>query len=189
MPYRVCPWWLGYLLASPLRRLYQDPRAILSPHLQSGMTVVETGPGMGFFTLDIARLVGPGGRVVAIDVQPKMLDALKRRAKRAGLPDRVDTRLVAGDATGMEGLDGQADFVLAFAVVHELPDMHRFFAAAGAALKPGGSLLLAEPSGHVTTENFTKTLAAAEAAGLRRVDSPRIRGSRTALLEKGAGLA
>jgi SAM-dependent methyltransferase len=189
MPHRVCPWWLGYLLASPLRRLYQDPRAILSPPSAVRHDRRRDRAGMGFFTLDIARLVGPGGRVVAIDVQPKMLDALKRRAKRAGLPDRVETRPVAGEATGMEDLDGQADFVLAFAVVHELPDMHRFFAAAGAALKPGGRTLLAEPSGHVTAENFAKTLAAAAAAGLRRVDSPRIRGSRTALLEKGAGQA
>ena len=103
MAHRICPWWLGYLLASPLRRLYQDPRAILAPHLRPGAIVIETGPGMGFFTLEIARLVGPAGRVVAIDVQPKMIDALRRRAMRAGLLDRVEARLVAEDATGMEG--------------------------------------------------------------------------------------
>jgi len=103
MAHRICPWWLGYLLASPLRRLYQDPRAILAPHLRPGTIVIETGPGMGFFTLEIARLVGPAGRVVAIDVQPKMIDALRRRAMRAGLLDRVEARLVAEDATGMEG--------------------------------------------------------------------------------------
>ena len=72
MPGRICPWWLGYALASPLRRLMHDPRAILSPLVVEGMTVVEPGPGMGFFTLELARLVGPRGRVVAIDVQPRM---------------------------------------------------------------------------------------------------------------------
>jgi ubiquinone/menaquinone biosynthesis C-methylase UbiE len=180
----ICPWWLGYLLASPVRRLYQDPRAILAPHLRPGMTVVETGPGMGFFTLEIARLIGATGRVVAIDVQPRMINALRRRAQRAGLLDRVDTRLVAPNATGLDDLERRADFVLAFAVVHELPDVDRFFAAAAAALRPGCRLLLAEPKGHVTDEEFAKTLAAAARAGLHAVGNPPIRGSRTAVLEK-----
>ncbi len=48
---RVCPWWIGYLLASPLRRFAHDPRAILAPVVGEGMIVVEPGPGMGFFTV------------------------------------------------------------------------------------------------------------------------------------------
>ena len=49
------------------------------------MTVLEPGPGMGFFTLELARIVGPEGRVVAVDVQPKMVEGLQKRARRAGL--------------------------------------------------------------------------------------------------------
>ena len=184
MAHSVCPWWIGYLLVNPLRRLYQNPRAILSPHLRSGMTVVETGPGMGFFTLDIARLVGPTGRVVAIDVQPRMIRGLQRRARRAGLLERIDARLVPPDATGVEELDGRVDFVLAFAVVHELPDAGRFFAAASRALRPEGRLLLVEPKGHVGVDTFTMTIAAAEHAALRVVDRPQVRGSHAALLER-----
>src|SRR5512144_604865 len=101
MAHDVCPWWLGYVLANPLRRLYQNPTSILAPYLRPGMTVIETGPGMGFFTLDIARLAGNSGRVIAIDVQPKMLSGLRRRARRAGVLDRIDLRLVPPDATGM----------------------------------------------------------------------------------------
>jgi len=71
MSHTVCPWWLGYVLASPLRRLFLDPVKLLSPYVQAGMTVLEPGPGMGFFTLELARLVGPAGRVVAVDIQPK----------------------------------------------------------------------------------------------------------------------
>ena len=93
MAHRVCPWWLGYLLASPMRRLMQDPGKLLAPYVREGMTVLEPGPGMGFFTLEIARLVGPSGRVVAVDIQPRMLSSLKRRAARAGLLERVDARL------------------------------------------------------------------------------------------------
>lgn len=186
MPHRVCPWWLGYWLVNPLRRLYQSPGAILGPHLRPGMTAIEMGPGMGFFTLDMARLVGAGGRIVAIDVQPRMIGVLRRRAKRAGLLDCIETRIVAPDTSGMDDLERQADFVLAFAVVHELPDQSRFFAAAARALRPGGRMLAAEPKGHVTAEAFSRTLEAAASAGLRRVDAPSIRGSHAALLEKPA---
>jgi len=184
MPHRTCPWWLGYLLVSPIRRLYENPNAVLGPHVRTGMTVVETGPGMGFFTLDIARLVGTGGRVIAIDIQPRMIAALRRRARRAGLLERIETRVVQTDATGMEDLDGRADFVLAFAVVHELPDRARFFGAAARALKPGGRLLLAEPRGHVDDAAFARTVAAGEAAGLHMVEQLQVRASHAALLQK-----
>lgn len=69
-------------------------------------------------------------------------------------------------------------------MVHELPDGNSFYAAASRALKAGGRMLLAEPRGHVSTEDFARTLEAAASAGLRGIDAPSIRGSRTALLEK-----
>src|SRR5512133_2023740 len=98
----VCPWWLGYLLVSPLRRLVQDPAAILAPCVREGMTVLEPGPGMGFFTLEAARRVGPRGKVVAVDLQPRMLAALRRRAARAGLGERVETREARPESLGVE---------------------------------------------------------------------------------------
>src|SRR5512146_967026 len=119
---RVCPWWVGYLLVNPLRRALQDPAAILAPLVREGMTVLEPGPGMGFFTLEAARRVGPRGRVVAVDLQPRMLAALRRRAARAGLADRIEAREARPDALGIEDLAGRVDLVLALLVVHELPD-------------------------------------------------------------------
>ncbi len=182
MSERVCPWWLGWFLASPIRKLWQDPARILAPYVRSGMTVLEPGPGMGFFTLELARRVGPTGRVVAVDLQPRMLAGLRRRAERAGLGDRVTARLAGKDSLGVEDLAGRVDFVLAFAVVHEMPDVGRFFADVRAALAPGGKVLVAEPSGHVTPPDFEASLAAAVRAGLRREPGPPIAGSRTALL-------
>ena len=79
----------------PVGRFGQNPVKILSPYVGSGMTVLDIGPGMGFFTLPMARLVGPAGKVVCADVQPKMLDALRRRAAEAGLADRIDARVCA----------------------------------------------------------------------------------------------
>jgi SAM-dependent methyltransferase len=187
MAHRICPWWLGYLLASPLRRLLQDPRAILAPLVSEGMTVLELGPGMGFFTIELARLVGARGKVVAVDVQPRMLEGLRHRATRAGVLDRIDSRLAPAEGMGPQDLQGRVDFVLAFAVVHELPDQRRFFAEAHAALEPGGRLLLAEPSGHVTAPDFAQSLRIAAEVGLTVMGEPKIARSRTAVLEKTAG--
>ena len=178
----VCPWWLGWLLASPIRKIWQDPARILVPHVREGMTVLEPGPGMGFFTLELARRVGPAGRVVAVELQPRMLAGLRRRAERAGLAGRVVTRLARKDSLGVDDLAGTVDLVLAFAVVHELPDAARFFAELRATLAPGGVVLLAEPTGHVKPAEFEKTLGAAARAGLRREPGPAIARSLTALL-------
>ncbi len=182
MAERVCPWWVGYLLVSPVRRLLQDPAAILAPFVREGTTVLEPGPGMGFFTLEAARRVGPRGRVVAVDLQPRMLAALRRRAARAGLGDRIDAREARLDTLGVGDLAGKVDLVLALLVVHEFPDAGRFFAEVRAALAPGGRVLVAEPAGHVTAAAFEETMAAAARAGLRRSPGPRVWRSRTAVL-------
>ncbi len=179
----VCPWWIGYLLVSPLRKLLQDPARILAPFVREGMTVLEPGPGMGFFTLEAARRVGPRGRVVAVDLQPRMLAALRRRATRAGLADRIDVRQVGPESLGVEDLAGKVDLVLALLVVHVFPEAGRFFAEVRRTLAPGGKVLVAEPRGHVSAAAFDDTLAAAARAGLRRGAAPEMWRSRTAVLE------
>lgn len=185
MAHRVCPWWIGYLLASPIRRwLSENPEDLLRPYVRSGMTILEPGPGMGYFTLPMARMVGPSGRIVAVDVQPKMLAVLRRRARKSGLLDRINARLAKTDRLAVEDLRGAADFVLAFAVVHEMPSPPDFFSEAAAALKPGGLLLFAEPAGHVDLHTFAAELKDAQSAGLAEVSRPSIRRSIAALLQK-----
>ncbi len=113
---------MGYLLASPVRRLRQNPRRILSPWLEPGMQAVDVGSAMGFFTLDMAKLVGTTGRVIAVDLQPRMLRGLERRARRKGLLEQIETRECGRDSLGLDDLRQAVDFVLALAVVHEVPD-------------------------------------------------------------------
>lgn len=149
------------------------------------MTVLEPGPGMGFFTLELARRVGPGGRVVAVDLQPQMLAGLRRRAARAGLDGRIVTRLASTESLGVDNLSGAVDFVLAFAMVHELPSAERFFAELRATLAPAGKVLVAEPRGHVTSSAFEATLSAARRAGLAAEPGPIITRSLTAVLRAG----
>ena len=184
MAEHVCPVWVGHLLASPVRRLFQSPEKILGPHVAPGMTALDVGPAMGFFSIPLAKMVGPAGRVVCVDVQAAMLEKLKARAAKAGVADRIDARLSADGSFGISDLEGRVDFALAFAVVHELEDAHAFFVAAFCALKPGAKLLVAEPMNHVSAEAFEATRGDALAAGFAALDPPRIGRSRTLLIGK-----
>ena len=183
-PHHVCPWWLGYLLASPLRRIECRPAKVLAAHVRPGMTVLEPGPGMGFFTLELARLAGSSGRVIAVDIQPRMLDRLRRRAAKAGVLDRLDARLAAPDSLGIADLAGTVDFTLAFFMVHELPTAAGFFREVAQASKPGARLLFAEPKGHVKAPTFDAELQAARDAGFALVETLSLRRSNAVLLER-----
>jgi ubiquinone/menaquinone biosynthesis C-methylase UbiE len=184
MAERVCPWWVGYLLASPVRRWFEKPEEVLGPHLTSGATALDVGCAMGFFTLPMAELVGPSGRVICVDLQERMIRSLRKRAVRAGVSDRIEPRVCSARSLGLRDLEGEIDFALAYAVVHEVPDAASFLAEIGGALAPGGRLLIAEPSGHVSREALEGTTAAAQEAGLSVVDRPDIKRSRAVLLEK-----
>jgi tRNA A58 N-methylase Trm61 len=185
MAERVCPPLIGYWLLNPLRKLVESPARMLGPFVKPGMIVLEPGPGMGFFTLPLARLVGPAGRVVVVEVQQKMLNVLVRRARRAGLSDRIDSRLAESGSLGISDLAGRVDFAAAVHVAHEVPDRGGLFRDVFAALKPAGRLLLVEPKGHVSAEDFEETLQFAKDAGFAPVDLAVKVAGRSALLSKG----
>ena len=184
MANRVCPWWMGPLLLNPLRRWSLKPEKLLAPYIREGMLVLEPGPGMGFFTLPLAQLVGPHGKVVAVDIQPKMIEKLRQRAAHADLSERIETRLATVESLQIIDLIGSVDFVLAFAMVHELPSADRFFREVASVLKPGASILLVEPSGHVRSEQFDAEIHAAQSLGLVVVGTPRIARNHATLLRK-----
>ena len=184
MSHRVCPWWLGYLLASPLRRILQDPDEIVRPYIKEGMSVLDIGCGMGFFSLPLAKLVGEAGKVVCVDLQEKMVHGLMRRAKTAGLSDRIDARICLHDSLGLSDLTGNIAFALAFALVHEVPDKKHLFSEICTAMKQTGELLVAEPRGHVSKLDFEKTVSIAQSAGFGVLRDLEIRRSRAVLLRK-----
>jgi hypothetical protein len=84
----------------------------------------------------------------------------------------------------LNGLDSSVDFVLAFAVVHEMPKTAAFFAEVAATMKPGTRMLLAELFGQVSAPEFDSELGMASRAGLETEARPPIRRARTALLRK-----
>lgn len=176
--------WVGYLLASPVRKIFQNPRKILGPHIRDGMKVLDIGCAMGFFSLPLAEMVGSNGRVICVDVQAKMITSLAKRARKAGLSDRIETRVCPVDSLGLEDLSGEIDFALASAVIHEVSDVADFFEQTYKVIKPAGRLLVAEPRGHVSEKDFEATVSAAEQARFGILDWPKISYGRAVLLGK-----
>ena len=121
MPH-VCPWPGGYFMHNPIRRLFHNPAKIVGPYVKPGMTVMDVGCGMGFCSITMAKIVGDSGHVIAVDLQQKMLDVLRQRATMAGVANRIRLHKCEQDRLGV---DAQADFALAFMMVHEVPDQRR----------------------------------------------------------------
>jgi ubiquinone/menaquinone biosynthesis C-methylase UbiE len=178
----VCPWWLApFTINTPFRRLLHDPQKIVGPYVRPGMTVMDVGCGVGWFSIPMARMVGDRGKVIAVDLQQQMLDMLRRRAEKAGVAARIELHKCEQDRLG---LHAEADFALAFAMLHEVPDPRRLLGEIHDCLKPGGNLLMAEPPIHVTGKKFADEVAIAEEVGYRMVDRPRVRWCRAVVLRK-----
>lgn len=177
----VCPWWLCYTFDNPLRKLIHHPEEILNPYVKKGQRVIDIGPGMGYFSIPLAQIVGPSGHVTAIDIQEKMLIALNRRAKKYGMSEIISTYLANPDSLGSHP---PVDFVLAFWMAHEVPDQKRFLSEICGLLKPSGLFLLVEPKMHVPQKFFLKTLETAIDAGFLIKENPKINMSHSALLMK-----
>jgi len=184
---RVCPFWIGYLLINPIRNLFESPYKLLGHLVGEGMVVLEPGCGMGYFTLPLARLVGGTGRVIAIDIQPQMIAALGKRALKAGLFERIQMRLGESDSLEIEDLCGTVDLAVAMYMVHEAVNPGRFFREIWKALKIGGRLLVIEPKGHVSLNEFEKSIGAAREVGFLQNDDFSDLKRRKVLLQKVAG--
>jgi len=178
---RVCPVEKAGGLDIFLRRWLQNPWKILSPYVKAGMTVLDFGCGPGYFTIDMARMVGGSGRVIAADLQAGMLDRLKRKIKATGLEERI---ILHHCEENKIGLSEKVDFVLAFYVVHEIPDQGAFFKETEAFLRPSGRILVVEPPFHVSASDFEATLQKALNAGLRVCEKPKVMLSKSVILKK-----
>lgn len=183
----VCPWWLGYVLANPLRRLIETPEKLVLPFVRPGDTVLEVGPGMGFFTVPMARAVGETGRVVCVDVQSRMIEGLRRRLDRQGLSSRVATRVCEPASLGVDDFEGRVDVAFLVYVLHEVPDQAACLAQIRRTLRVGGRLLILEPRGHCSDRAWRAELETAKDAGLEPTDAaaPASRRRWAALLARG----
>ncbi len=177
----VCPRWLCFTFDNVFRKLLQDPYKILRPYIKEGDTVLDVGPGIGYFTIPLAEMVGDNGRVIAADIQQKMLAAIKKRAERRGMQERIDLKLSLPDSLDVKT---KVDFILAFWMVHEVPNKQRFFAELYSLLKDDGKFLMVEPKIHVTKAKFAESVHLALKTGFILGHSPHISLSKSALFIK-----
>ncbi|MFV0401610.1 MAG: class I SAM-dependent methyltransferase [Oscillospiraceae bacterium] len=180
----VCPWWAGYTLNWSFRSILHSPNHILEPYLKPGMTALDIGCGMGYFTIPMAKMVGGTGRVVAADLQEKMLAGRLRNAKKPGVLQQIKPHQCKPNTLGFDEYASSVDFALAFMMVHEVPDKERLIREIYATLRDGGTLFFAEPIGHVGKAAFQQSLQAFERQGFRVKSEPGIAICRAAVLEK-----
>jgi ubiquinone/menaquinone biosynthesis C-methylase UbiE len=180
----VFPWWAGYLLLLPLRERSVRPGDLLGDHVSEGMTVLDAGCAMGFFSIPLAKLVGKHGRVICIDLQKRMLQTLERRARRRGLAGRIDTRQCSAGSLMADDLKGMVDFALAFAVVHESPCRVVFISELYRCLKQNGALIIGEPKGQVSEKTFNETVDDAVEIGFTFEKKTELSSYRYAVLRK-----
>ena len=123
---------------NPERALWQKPEHVVAlMAIAPGMTVVDLGAGTGFFEPLLASAVGKDGKVLALDVEPNMVEHLKKRVAEAGL-SQVEPRLAAADDPGLA--PGSVDRILIVNTWHHIDDRGPYSAKLRAALAPGGSI-------------------------------------------------
>lgn len=177
----VCPYWMAYTFDNPLRRFFHNPVKMFSPYIRKGMKVMDLGCGMGFFSLGMALLTGPEGKVYSVDLQSKMLEKVQKRAQKRGLSERIILHQCQPDRIDLKM---EFDFVLCFWMLHETPDIEGCLKEIYSILKPGGVLFLAEPGMHVNKDEFLKTLNKAREIGFLYVEDPEVKLSYSAVLKK-----
>jgi len=179
---RICPVESAGGLDNGIRRWLQNPQKILRPYIAEGMTVLDVGCGPGFFSLDIAQMVGKSGRVIAADVQEGMLQRVKEKIKGTELEERFVLHKCGENKIGVSE---HVDFVLLFYMVHEVPNQEDLLSEIRTILKPNGQVLIVEPPFHVSKSAFEETMRKAESAGFKIVERPKVLFSKTVILKKG----
>lgn len=177
----ICPVEKAGSLDNKIRRWLQNPRKILKPYIKEGMTVLDIGCGPGFFSIDMAKMVGISGRVIAADLQEGMLKKVRDKIKGTELEKRISLHKCKEDKIG---ISEYVDFVLLFYMVHEVQNKEDFFNEIDGILKSNGKILIVEPPIHVSKSAFEETIKIAQNAGFILVERPKVLLSKTAVLKR-----
>lgn len=178
---RVCPVELAGSLDSKIRKWLQDPQKILAPFIKEGMKVLDVGCGPGFFSIEIAKMIGKNGKVFSVDLQEGMLQKIRNKIKGTELESRITLIKCEQDEINVPE---KVDFILAFFMVHEVPNKDRLFEILKGILDIQGQFLIVEPKlFHVSKEEFELTLKKAEKAGFKISEGPKLPFSFSAVLK------
>ncbi len=177
---KVCPVEGSGNLDNSFRKLLQNPEKIVKPYIKSGSIAMDMGCGPGFFTLPIAQLVGNSGKVIAVDLQKGMLDKVHGKVANTRFEERIELHQCEEEKIG---ITQKVDFILAFYMVHEVPDQEKLLKEFKLILKPGGKILIAEPRFHVNKSDFNRMLSITERLDFEVVDRPKVFFSRAVVLK------
>lgn len=137
MHFRGAPW-----LTRESREREEEPAKLMKAlRLKPGMTVCDMGCGNGFYSLKMAKVIQPKGKVLAVDIQPQMLSLLKQRASDAGVEN---VQPILGGLADPKLPAGSCDLILLVDVYHEFSHPVHMLAAMRKALKPAGRIVLVE---------------------------------------------
>jgi len=179
---RICPVERAGSLDNRIRRWLQDPQKILGPYVEEGMTILDIGCGPGFFSIDMAQMVGESGRVIASDLQEGMLQKLRDKIQGTQLEERITLHKCEENKIGVSE---EVDFIVAFYMIHEIPNQEEFFNEIGSILKPNGQVFIVEPPFHVSKTEFEETIRKAIDAGFTALERPKVFFSKAVILKKG----
>jgi ubiquinone/menaquinone biosynthesis C-methylase UbiE len=178
---KVCPVIMAGGLDNSIRRLMQNPQKILKPYINNNMTVMDMGCGPGFFTIEMANLLNGSGKVIAVDLQERMLEKIKAKIKDTNLEERIILHKCQEDTIG---INEPIDFVLAFYMIHEVPNPERLLDELISKLKTNGKILIAEPKIHVSKNDFKMMIEKINKMKINIEIGKKIFFSRTILLTK-----
>jgi len=173
----VCPASASKGLDFGLRKKAHNPKKMFAKYLKKGMTAMDFGCGPGFFTIDMAKMVGKDGKVLAVDLQYEMLEKLKEKNP----PKWV--HLIECEKESIN-IEEKLDFALGFYVVHEVPDKEYFFKTIHGLLKKGGILYFSEPIFHVSKKKFEECVNLAKKIGFKEIERPKLLISKTIVLRR-----
>ncbi len=179
-PY-VCPSELSGSLDNGFRKFFQNPDKILARFVAPGMRVLDMGCGPGYFSLAMARLMQGSGKIFAADLQQGMLDKVAPKISATSMESVIKLHKCEADAVN---INEALDFILAFYMVHEVPDQYRFLEEMKSLLKPNGKMLIVEPWFHVPKRSFRAMIQIIKDLGMSVSTGPKIFFSRSIVVHK-----
>jgi ubiquinone/menaquinone biosynthesis C-methylase UbiE len=177
---RICPVEISGGLDNSFRRWIQNPTRILKPYLNPGDKVLDFGCGPGFFTIDIAQLVGDTGTVYAADLQEGMLEKVRKKVNKTHMQNRI--KIHKCEESGIK-LNDTVDFILAFYMIHEVVNHGEIFQEFKQLLNPQGKVLIIEPNFQVSKNDFNNMISRLEKTGFKIIGRPKVSFSRSILLQ------
>jgi len=143
------------------------------------MTVLDLGCGPGFFSIEIAKMLNNSGKVIAVDLQEGMLEKVKNKIIGTEIEKRIEIHKCEEKKIGVTE---KIDFILAFYMIHEVPDQDNLFKELKSILKPGGKIYIIEPKFHVSKKSFDCMISKLDTVGFDLIDRPKVFFSRAVLL-------